>query len=316
MPNYICTKCCKEFTHKNDYTKHINRKYSCKNIPSDSTKIPPDTTDSPPDTTKFHQKREIIKKRIDVTKLKCGYCGGIFSRKDALIRHINGRCPIKKTDDAYKEKLLEKLIKQLEEKDARIKEKDKIIDNLVARFENIEKKLDNSTHIGTQNNIDKQQINIINLVPFGKEDINQITESEYRRILIRGMNSVPAFVEKLHFDKNKPENHNVYISNMRDDYVLVYDGIKWRLKNRDDTLQQLYDEKSDILETKFEELIERLDEPTIKMFRRFLKAKDSDDAVIKHIKKELKTILYDNRDMIKNARTICHDNSQTELLDT
>jgi uncharacterized C2H2 Zn-finger protein len=306
MPNYKCDRCLKEFEKKSQYDYHINRKFPCIITKPDITKIPPDTTNPPPDTTDSHVKSQ---KKIDVSKLKCGYCGGIFSRKDALIRHINGRCPIKKIDDEYKEKLLQKLVKQLEEKD-------KIIDNLVARFDNIEKKLDKSQCIGTQNNIENQQINIINLVPFGQEDVNQITETEYKRILIRGMNSVPAFVEKLHFDKNKPENHNVYISNMRDDYVLVYDGKKWRLKNREDILQQLYDEKSDILETKFEELLERLDEPTIKMFRRFLKVKDSDDAIIKHIKKELKTILYDNRDMIKNTKTICGDKNQTGLIES
>jgi molecular chaperone DnaK (HSP70) len=111
------------------------------------------------------------------------------------------------------------------------------------------------------------------------------------------MNSTPALVEKLHFDKNLPENHNVYISNLRDDYVLMYDGKIWRLKDRDDALQQLYEDKSDILETKFEELIEKLDDQTIRMFNRFLKIKDTDDEKIKIIKKELKKTLYENREI-------------------
>lgn len=102
---------------------------------------------------------------------------------------------------------------------------------------------------------------------------------------------------------------------MRDDYVLMYDGNKWRLKNRKDALEQLYEDKTDILETKFEELLERLDENTIRMFQRFIKVKADDDSIIKRIKNELKMILYDNRDMIKNAKTICNDN-QTKLLES
>ena len=151
-----------------------------------------------------------------------------------------------------------------------------------------------------------QQIININVVPYGQEDLTKISDAEYQKILRRGLNSVPAFMESLHFNKNLPENHNVYISNMRDDYVLMYDGVKWRLKNRDETLQQLYEDKTDILETKFEELIKRLDEQTIRMFQRFIKVKDDDDAVVRRIKKDLKIMLYENREMIKitNSRKI------------
>jgi molecular chaperone DnaK (HSP70) len=113
-----------------------------------------------------------------------------------------------------------------------------------------------------------------------------------------------VLVEKMHFNENLPENHNVYISNLRDEYVLMYDGKKWRLNNRDDALQQLYEDKSDILETKFEELIEQLDDSTIKMFNRFLKIKDDDDEKIKVIKKELKKTLYDNREIVMKTRKI------------
>ena len=56
------------------------------------------------------------------------------------------------------------------------------------------------------------------------------------------------------------------------------------------------------METKFEELIERLDEPTIKMFKRFLKIKDDDDEKIRVIKKELKKVLYENREMVMKTR--------------
>ena len=36
--------------------------------------------------------------------------------------------------------------------------------------------------------------------------------------------SIPALVEYVHFNKDIPEYNNVYISNMRDNYVMIYDG--------------------------------------------------------------------------------------------
>ena len=134
MPKYICEHCEKEFMQKCHYINHLNKKFSCKNATTKNhqgpTKIPPNTTD---------QNQNIVG-QIHVPH-QCKYCGGNFSRKDSLNRHIDSRCPVKKEDDSVKEKLLQKLIQQLEEKDKKLEEKDKQIDSLLTRFENIEKKL-------------------------------------------------------------------------------------------------------------------------------------------------------------------------------
>ena len=290
MPNYKCERCLKEFDQKCNYTHHINKKFPCKIFPPNSTKTPPFTTNN----------IENIGKSDKDSYNKCNYCGGIFSRKDALTRHLNNRCKVKKGNDAKMEEILTALI-ELKESNKELKESDKKnkeeIDKLKEENSRYKKIINNTqNNIGTQNNI------TFKINAYGTEDSSKVTINDYKRILGRGMNSVPVFVEKLHFDKNTPENHNVYISNLRDEYVLMFDGKKWRLKDRDEALQQLYEDKSDILETKFEELIERLDEPTIKMFKRFLKIKDDDEEKIRIIKKELKKVLYENREMVINTR--------------
>ena len=77
---------------------------------------------------------------------------------------------------------------------------------------------------------------------------------------------------------------------MRDNYVLIYDGKKWQLRERENVLQDMVYSKTDILNEKFEELVDRLDEPTVRKFRRFLNQKD-EDTVISNIKKDLKLLL-------------------------
>ena len=290
MPNYKCERCMKEFGQKCEYTRHINKKFPCK-------KFPPKSSDLPPKTSNIGESDE---GRDNL----CNYCGMIFTRKDNMIRHLNGRCKVKKANDAKMEEMMTMLIemkentklleKKMEENDKRNKEEISKLKEENSNYKNIINNTQNN--IGTQNNI------TFKINAYGTEDTSKITVNDYKRILGRGMNSVPVFVEKLHFDKNMPENHNVYISNLRDEYVLMFDGKIWRLKDRDEALQQLYEDKSDILETKFEELIERLDEPTINMFKRFLKIKDDDEEKIKVIKKELKKTLYDNRKIVMATR--------------
>lgn len=216
---------------------------------------------------------------------KCNYCEKIFSRKYCLDRHLNeNRC---KKKNAYNEKL------------------DAILNEMASMKKHIEKlEQENSKYkqVNVTNNITSTQ-NIINFTinPFGEENLSKITDNDYLSIIKRGLFSVPSLIEKVHFDKNTPENHNVYISNLINDYVLVYDGENWKLKNRCDILDKMYDDSADFLEVKFNKLIKNLDEGSIIKFRRFLKARATDDAVEKKIKKELKRLLYENREIVKKS---------------
>jgi len=167
-------------------------------------------------------------------------------------------------------------------------------------------------NINTQTNIEKQ-LNLNNynfkLLAFGKEDMTHLADEVCKRILNKGFKSVPALVEYVHFNKNKPENHNVYISNMQNNYVLIFDGENWKLKERNEILQQLTDDKTNILAEKFDEMIDRLDEQTIKKFRRFLDQKD-DDEVISGIKNDLKLMLYNNKKIPEKTRNLLDSNNE------
>jgi len=65
----------------------------------------------------------------------------------------------------------------------------------------------------------------------------------------------------------------------------------------------MVDNKTDILNEKFEELVEQLDEPTVRKFRRFLDQKD-EDAVADSIKRDLRLLLYNKRKVIGNPKGI------------
>ena len=57
---------------------------------------------------------------------------------------------------------------------------------------------------------------VINIVlPHNKPDISGLTDADFYYILGRQLNSIPVMIEKLHFNEANPQNHNLYISNIK-----------------------------------------------------------------------------------------------------
>ena len=308
------------------YSRHINRKNPCKSCHVIKNKLPPKSTELPPKPTNILQNNHQNLSNLSESKqFKCNYCQNTFVRNDSLNRHLSGRCKVKKQQDNEKEDLLQKLVNEMAEMKAEIKKnneeirrKDDHVANLEMKLQKLEsenkkyiQKIKNQQNnkITTQNNIDKQQnINVnFKLLAFGKEDMTNLADDVCKKILNKGFKSVPNLVEFVHFNKNKPENHNVYISNMQNNYVLVYDGEDWKLKERDNVLQQLIDNKTEILSDKFDELLNKLDEPTIRKFQRFLDQKD-EDKIISNIKNDLKLLLYNNKKIPERTRELLSSN--------
>jgi hypothetical protein len=93
---------------------------------------------------------------------------------------------------------------------------------------------------------------------------------------------------------------------MQNNYVLVFAlccGQDWNLRERNGILEKLINHKIDLLSDKFYDLIDTLDETTIKKFKRFLDQQDEDNIIIE-IKKDLKMLLYNNRNISEKTRRI------------
>ena len=328
MVNYTCPRCGFTTNIKTKYTSHLRRKYLCKNTLSDDNlyneyvkyeineklNIPQNNTISHINTTKNTQNTTNIQKNNTKNtqnntkknkKYECSYCNKTFSRNDSLNRHLRS-CKEKKKDDEDKQNLLNlvnllnkqleeqrdqmnKQLEQLDKKDRQIEEiinkKDKQIDELIKKA---------GINIGTQNI--QQNINIL---AYKNTDISHLTDTDYLRCLKHSNFCIPHLIEKIHFNPKKPENHNIYISNLKNNYAMVYDGGKWNIKDRDESIQSLIDDKEGIMEQKLEEWIENGNKyPEImNKFNRYLEKKEN-NVVINKIKNEIKLLLFNNRDLI------------------
>jgi hypothetical protein len=164
-----------------------------------------------------------------------------------------------------------------------------------------------NTNIDNSNNITTQQINNIQLVAFGEENLAIIPDKITKQFLRKGFKSIQAAIEYIHFNKNNPNYHNVFISNMQNDYIMLFDGDKWKLDKKKEIIDQLYEDNVYYLAEKFEELLADLDECTIKKFKRFLNQSEEDET-INIVKEEIKLILYNNKNVpIETRKHLCGD---------
>ena len=212
----------------------------------------------------------------------CKYCDQEFAFKQSMYRHIKYSCT-KNNDEDLKE-LVRLLNVQRSEFQEQLQSQSKQIDKLMGKLE-INGSF-NTTNI--QNNIQ--------LLAYKDTDITHLTEKDYSQCIKQVNYCVMKLIEKIHFNPNKPENMNIYISNMKDKYIMVYDGINWNLANRREELDKLYDEKEMILE---EWLEENKDADIKDKFVKYLNNKETDEC-INRIKDEIKMMMYNKKQLIEN----------------
>jgi len=81
---------------------------------------------------------------------------------------------------------------------------------------------------------------------------------------------------------------------------MTYDGNKWDTKNREEIITDIIDDKQGLIEERIENWLEEGKKyPSImKKFERYLEKKEN-HTVIDKIKEEIKLMLFNNRNIIK-----------------
>ena len=297
---FNCPRCGYNTNHFVTYKRHITRKILCKNILSDDNLegeyLKYNIEDKIKDfkITSNNSKISFINSILtsnnsnsSENRFKCKYCERSYNRKDNLTKHLK-TCKEKQKDDTVRESM-EELVMLLNEK---LEKKDKQIEELVKKAG-----LVNMTN--SHNNITNNIQNNIKLLNYKETDTSHLTENDYVRCLEHYNFCVPHLIRKLHFNPKKPENHNIYISNLKNSYVMIYMNNKWKVKNRDETISRLIDDKQILLEKKINEWVESgIQYPRIMAkFSRYLEKREEND-VINAIKEDIKLMLYNNRNMI------------------
>ena len=238
---------------------------------------------------------------LSENRFKCKYCERSYNRKDNLTKHLK-ICEEKKKDDTVRESM-EELVKLLNKKDVEHK---KELDKRDKQIEELIKKAGISTNNSNNNSNNITNIqNNFKLLNYKETDTSHLTENDYVRCLEHYNFCVPHLIRKLHFNPKKPENHNIYISNLKNNYVMIYINNKWKVKNRDETISRMIDDKQIILEKKIQEWVESgIQYPKVMAkFSRYIEKREDND-VINAIKEDIKLMLYNNRNMVIESKKL------------
>jgi hypothetical protein len=222
--------------------------------------------------------------------LKCKYCDQCYRHKSSLSKHIKYSCTKNKDEDL--KELVRLMNIQMEQQKQELTNK---IETQSKQIEKLMGKLEINGSFNTTNNT----INHFTLLPYRETDISHLTDQDYRYCIKRVNHCVKSMIEKVHFNPSKPENMNIYISNIKDRYIMLYDGQNWNVANKKDELDRLYEEKEMMLE---EWLDSNPEEELKQKFIKYLDNKDNDEC-LNRIKEEIKMMIYNSHQklVLKNS---------------
>ena len=273
--SYSCSCCNYHTPIKANFQKHFNtQKHILKQTNVTQTELNKQIVMNHTGVTSKSPQSHLIDNRESTTPSHvCKYCEQSFKYIQSMYMHIKYSC-MKNKDEDLKE-LVRLMNLQLQHKDKQLENQAKQIEKLMGKLE---------IHGSFNNNT----INNYTLLAYRNTDVSHLTTEDYRSCYKKVNQCVKHLIEKVHFNPSKPENMNIYISNMKDKYLMVYDGFNWNLANKTDELDRLYEEKEMMLE----DWLESNPDPILKeKFVKYLNNKESDEC-LNRIKEDIKLMLY------------------------
>ena len=295
MPFYTCNACQYSTKLKVDYERHLKTKKHQKcssNVALCSSNVALCSLN-----VAFSEKKAKPKKVYE-----CKYCKKILQHHTSLSRHIKYSCKQNKDED------LKELARLFNEKEKKMNAKDNELMQLIKdkdnQMENMQKQIDKLTNKLQIQNINNGTVNHnntinIQLLNHADTDYSHLTPNDYMACIKNCNKCVKTLIEKVHFNPNKPENMNIYLSNIKGKYVMIYKDNEWQIQNKKDQVNHLYDHNELVLETWYDEYKDKYPD-IIHSFQRYLKNRDG-DHVLNKAKDEILIMLYNKRKMIPDC---------------
>lgn len=212
MCDRTCPKCKLKFKYPSLLRVHVKNAFHC--LTSDE------------DIEKYITDNIVPKEVINNTIIKCANCELIFTQQSSLNRHNKESKCAKKVKDNETKKTSEEYINQIKNLDPNLakkieklfkKEKDKETNIQLINNTTNNNNTNNITNIENQNtfnniiNQTNNTINILQINPFGLEDVREIPVSEMIMILNSGDNAGIHIIKAIY---SKIENKNFYKPNI------------------------------------------------------------------------------------------------------
>lgn len=211
----------------------------------------------------------------------CKNCGKSFIHKSSLSKHkLSCKSEIV-SDSKIFEKTLENQRLRFEQEKMHLQNK---IDKLMNHEKDERNNINNITNnIHTQNNVN------IQINAFGNENLDYITEEFVLKCLEKMYSSLPSLIERIHFDPNHPENHNVKIpSKTLSHATILTDDRTWKTIDRELVIDSMVDKGYNILDETYQDKMISMSHSNQKQVNEFKEKYSGDDENLKEqIKKDV-----------------------------
>ena len=254
------------------------------------------------------QKHETSNKCGD-KEFVCNYCPNRFTSRSAMNRHMRELCADKNKSTQDK---LEKIEKENERLRKNAEETKKIMAKLLSDVKKLkEGKKSSVANINNETNINNCDTNInngvivnnniknVNLICYGKEDMTRFSQEAMIEVYNEGLYAAAKLTEMVHFNKDYPEYHNIYISNNKTGKVKIFKNNKWELAEKKEVVEKMYEDSKDFLEENLDEYAKIIKPSKFKAVNTWLSTEEANKAnnLIEMIKNKIKLLLYNNRDI-------------------
>lgn len=164
------------------------------------------------------------------------------------------------------------------------------------------------TYNSVDNSIDnsRTEVNVtVNISSFDEFKPSRINRTKFVKYMMKGATTVIlACLEEQQLNPSKPENMNVFISNLKDKIARVFDGARWKARNGDDVIEQVLENYVNMVN----ESISNFEDEDINAYaagriQRWEVNIDRDEFQ-DHIRKELLMTLYNIKDVVKEVHGV------------
>lgn len=295
MKKYNCLSCDYHTNLKGDYTRHLQTNKH-KNVIQSYPKLSkcyPNVIQSYPNNNSPSTKQH-----------ECKYCGKVYKYRSGLSKHIKYTCK-KNKDEDFQElaRLLNEKEKQLALKEQKMEKQLALKESkMETEMKRMQKQIDKLTNKLQIQNINQGIVqngnNVINIQLLNHQDTDysHLTPKDYINCIQDCNKCVKTLIEKVHFNANKPENMNIYLSNIKGKYLMIYKDNTWQIQDKKTQVDDLYDNNEFVLEAWYDEYKQKYPS-IIKSFQRYLQNRDENE-VLNNIKEEILVMLYNKRKMI------------------
>jgi hypothetical protein len=185
-----------------------------------------------------------------VKNFKCNRCEVYFQTNYKLTCHLNRKFPCELKNPQPEEIELRSLFDQLQQENQEQKQRiDQLEMKATSTVTNNNNNNNNNTTNNNTNNIQNniQNNNTININVYKKEDMSHIDDKMFKSCFRKVTKSVEKLFAMKHFSEDMPSNHNLYVTNLRDVYMMVYEAGRWNKVNKEDMMDNIYyDIKEDL----------------------------------------------------------------------